>query len=64
MENGGADSKARKSKWRFPYRERKLELLDARLEKLKSNLMLVLTVLTRPTDLKDAVARRNDPQPQ
>jgi hypothetical protein len=52
---------ARKSRWKFPYREQKLRLLDARLEKLKSNLSLVLMILSRSKDLKQAVSRKEKP---
>lgn len=55
---------ARKNKWKFPYREQKLKILDARLEKLKSNLTLILMVLSRSRDLKEAVGRKDHSHPR
>lgn len=55
------DGMSKRSKWTFPYREFKLNLLDVRLEKLKSNLSLILIVLKRSEELKNAVAQADDP---
>ena len=44
-----------KGKWLFSFREPKLLLLDARLEKLKSNLSLMLLVLGKSEELKVAL---------
>lgn len=50
--------KARKSKWIFPLREKKLDILNARLEQLKSDLHLMLSVVKNKSDLKAAVERK------
>ncbi|KAF2195044.1 hypothetical protein K469DRAFT_681409 [Zopfia rhizophila CBS 207.26] len=52
----------RKSKLRFPFRERKFELMDARLEKLKSSLHFMLSIVTNKKPLKEAVERKGQIQ--
>ncbi|KAF2108397.1 hypothetical protein BDV96DRAFT_605762 [Lophiotrema nucula] len=52
------DLVARTSKWRFPLREKKLDLLDARLEQLKSSLLLMLNVIKYKNDIKAAIERK------
>lgn len=45
----------KRGKWRFTFKEPKLLLLDARLEKLKSNLGLILLVIGKAKELKAAI---------
>ncbi|KAF2739579.1 hypothetical protein EJ04DRAFT_335509 [Polyplosphaeria fusca] len=52
-------AKPRVSKWRFPLRERKLELMDAKLEQLKTSLHIMLTVIQNKNELKIAVERKS-----
>jgi hypothetical protein len=45
--------KYRKRKWGFPFKEEKLELLSAHLEKLKSTLHCLMSVLIHARMLKN-----------
>lgn len=48
-----AVEKSNKNKYIFPLREEKLELLSVQLEKLKSTLMLLMTLLIHARDLQN-----------
>jgi hypothetical protein len=43
----------------FPLRERKLDVLNARLDQLKNDLHLMLSIVKNRNDLKAAVERRD-----
>jgi hypothetical protein len=43
----------------FPLRERKLDVLNARLDQLKNDLHLMLSIVKNRNDLKVAVERRD-----
>jgi hypothetical protein len=53
----GVLEKTRKRKWGLPFKEQKLELLGAQLEKLKSTLHCLMSVLIHARMLKDELVQ-------